>query len=67
MENKKEYFLNLVEDSVADLFYYNRKNDEFTREDVDEIIDNQEISLEEILLRFQNTITSNFPGIKRET
>lgn len=63
---KKEEFLNAIEDAVADLFYYDRKDDEdLNLKDLNKLLESGEITLEEIVKTFENEIIKNFPYLKK--
>jgi hypothetical protein len=56
----KEIFLGLVRDSVSNLFYYDRKNDEdLSVNEVDQLIRSGQITLSEILEVFTDEIQQN--------
>lgn len=65
MENKKRIFLACVKDAVADIFYYNRKEDEdLSRDDVQQLIDSGTVSLAELMMAFHEEILRNYPQIQ---
>ncbi len=58
---KKEKFLDSVEDCVSDLCYYNRKNDEeLSISDVKQLLESGAVTMEEIFERFKKTLKENF-------
>ena len=52
-KDKKKLLLAAIEDSVANIFYYDRKDDsELTREDIEHLLDKDLIIKQEILDTF---------------
>ena len=63
MEEKKELLKNALTDLVSDLLYYDRKEDEeLTIEDVENLIDTESISKQELINLFDELLTNN--GLK---
>ena len=57
VKSKKEYLMGAVDDLVLDLVYYNRKEDEdLSREDVDEMFRNGEVTPKEIIDAFSKEL-----------
>ena len=60
MEEKKELLKNALTDLVSDLLYYDRKEDEeLTIEDVENLIDTESISKQELINLFDELLTNN--------
>lgn len=55
-ESKKQYFMDCIHDCGIDLLYYDRKESDLTREDISELLDSGEVTLEEILEQFKKGI-----------
>lgn len=63
MEEKKELLKNALTDLVSDLLYYDRKEDEeLTIEDVENLINTELISKQELISLFDELLTNN--GLK---
>jgi len=63
--SKKELFLGIVQDTVTNLLYYDRKDDEqLSCNDISTLIDNGEVSLKELIDAFKKKIIQNYPDIK---
>lgn len=59
---KKELFLIRVSDIVSNLCYYDRKNDEeLSVKDVEELLNNNQVTLFEIVEILDKEIKANFP------
>jgi hypothetical protein len=57
----REKILNLIEDCVTDLLYYDRKEDEcVTLEKMNEAIQTGKISLEDMVCKFRECLEPNF-------
>lgn len=55
--SRKETILNTVDDAVSDLLYYDRKEDEeLPRGAIEEALKAGEITVEEIVSKFENTL-----------
>ena len=60
MEEKKELLKNALTDLVSDLLYYDRKEDEeLTIEDVENLINTELISKQELINLFDELLTNN--------
>jgi len=54
METRRDYILGLMEDTVADLLYYDRKEDDtLPRGAIEEAIAKGEVTVEEIARHFE--------------
>ena len=63
MEDKKELLKNALTDLVSKFLYYDRKEDEeLTIEDVENLIDTESISKQELINLFDELLTNN--GLK---
>ena len=63
MEDKKELLKNALTDLVSNFLYYDRKEDEeLTIEDVENLIDTESISKQELINLFDELLTNN--GLK---
>lgn len=65
MSTKKHSFLDAVDDAVSDLCYYDRNGDEeLTSQDVRELIESGEVTVDEIAEAVKKAIRENFevPG-----
>ena len=63
---KKEIFLGLIADSVSNLCYYDRKDDEdLSVDDVEELLTSGEVTLDEILETFAKEFRENYPDLKQ--
>lgn len=62
--NKRELILITIQDSVTDLLYYDRKEDEeLFVGDIDELVKNGDITIEEMVAEFDKYLRSGL-GIK---
>ena len=60
MEDKKELLKNALTDLVSNFLYYDRKEDEeLTIEDVENLIDTESISKQELINLFDELLTNN--------
>ena len=62
---KREYFVRLIPDLVSMVVYYDRKEDEdLSREDVDLLFKNNEITLEEVTELFRKEFKDYIDNLK---
>lgn len=65
IDMKKNLFLNSIDTSVENLLYYDRKGDqELTYEDVEQLINNGEVTLEEMKEAFAKAVKEKYPSIQ---
>lgn len=61
----KKEILEAISDWVLDMLVYDRRNDEeLPEEKVHQIINNGEITLEELTIAFRTAVKEHFPNIK---
>ena len=64
MDNKRELFLGSWHDAVADVCYYDRKEDEeLGREDVRRLIEDGHITLKDILNAVATELRKHYPDM----
>lgn len=61
--NKKEILLGYIEDAVADLLYYNRRNDEdLSIDDITDLLGTGEVTIKELVNVFETELLHVFIG-----